>query len=82
MIRLARQHLEARASERPADYLGECSRAGRWEKLEGDVEEMLVLTDEAYAALVARYAQSEPKRPGWIDMTRHFATSIAEWAAA
>jgi Family of unknown function (DUF6171) len=76
MIRLARHHLEARAADRPADYLDECSRAGHWE---GDE---LVLTDEAYAALVARYQGTAPRRPGFLDMVRHFGRSIGAWAEA
>jgi len=75
-MRIPRRHLEEQAAERPADYLDVCSAAGIWEGND------LVLTDEAYAALVTRYAHSEPLRPGMLEMARHFSTAIVAWASA
>ncbi len=74
-MRIPRTHLEARAAERPADYLDVCAAAGWWD---GDD---LVITDEAWHALVERYAEPV-KRPGMLEMTRNFASAVVAWASA
>ena len=77
MIRIHRHHLEARARERPPGYLDRVSAAGVWD---GDV---LVLTPEAYAELVALYnpaaATAAEDWPTIPELVGNFAGAMVRW---